>query len=55
MAPAFEAGYRDLLQDLGIGSFADMQRQAGRVKEMLGRVWEVAEAIIATNREITDG
>jgi len=55
MAPAFEAGYRDLLQDLGIGSFADMQRQAGRVKAMLGRVWEVAEAIIAANREITDG
>ena len=54
MAQEFEGGYRDLLLDLGIGSFADMQRQADRVRSMLGRVGQVSEAIIAPNSEITD-
>ena len=54
MAHVFEGGYRDLLLDLGIGSFADMQRQADQVRSMLGRLGQVSEAIIAANSEITD-
>jgi hypothetical protein len=54
MARLFEAGYRDLLLDLGIGSSADMQRRADKVRWMLPRVWQVAEAIMAANVEITN-
>jgi hypothetical protein len=54
MAQEFEGAYRDLLLDLGIGSVADMERQADRVRSMLGRVGHVSEAIIAANSEITD-
>jgi hypothetical protein len=52
MRERFWAGYLRLLGDLGIASFADLQRRSQQVKEFLPRVWEVAEAILAANREI---
>jgi hypothetical protein len=48
----FEPGYRDLLSDLGIRSFADIQERREQVKAHLPRIWEVAEAIMAANPEI---
>lgn len=48
----FSPGYRLLLGDLGIASPADLQRRGAEVRAFLPRVWEVAEAILAANREI---
>ncbi len=50
----FSPGYRHLLGDLGITSFADLQRRGDQVKGLLPRIWEVAEAIMAANPEIED-
>jgi hypothetical protein len=50
----FSPGYRQLLGDLGITSFTDLQQRSHQVKALLPHVWEVAEAIIATNAEIDD-
>ncbi len=50
----FEPGYRRLLGDLGIISFADLQQRSAQFKAFLPRVWAVAEAIIAANPEIED-
>lgn len=49
-----EHGYQQLLGDLGITSFADLQRRNEEVKALLPRVWAVAEAIIAANPDIED-
>jgi hypothetical protein len=48
----FNPGYRRLLGDLGITSFADLQQRADQVKKHLPDVWAVAETIIAANRGI---
>jgi hypothetical protein len=48
------AGFRQLLADLGIHSFADLQRRCAQVEEFLPQVWAVAEAILAANPEIED-
>lgn len=45
----FERGYRALLGDLGIASFADLERRHGETADFLPRVWEVAERIMAAN------
>jgi hypothetical protein len=45
----FSPGYRQLLGDLGITSFADLQQRSEQVKEFLPRLWEVTEAILAAN------
>jgi hypothetical protein len=50
----FEPGYRDLLADLGITSFADLRQRGEQVREFLPQIWAVAEAIIAANPEIED-
>lgn len=47
-----DAGFRHLLADLGITSFADLQQRGEQVGASLPRVWETAEAIIAANPEI---
>ena len=47
-------GFRELLADLGITSFADLQRRSKHTKESLPRVWEVTEAILASNPGIED-
>jgi hypothetical protein len=52
MRDRFDPGYRRLLGDLGIASTADLRRRGEQVEEFLPRVWAVAEAIIAANREI---
>ena len=52
MQDRFSPGYRQLLGDLGITSFADLQQRGEQVKELLPRVWEIAEAIMAANPEV---
>ena len=54
MQDRFSPGYRQLLGDLGITSFADLQQRREQVKGLLPRVWEVAEAIMAANPGIED-
>ncbi len=54
MQNKFSPGYRQLLSDLGITSFADLQQRRTQVKELLPRVWEVTEAIMAANPGIED-
>ncbi len=54
MQERFSPGYRQLLGDLGITSFADLQRRSAQVKELLPRVWEEAEAIMAANPGIEE-
>lgn len=49
MQNRFDPGYRQLLGDLGITSFADLQQRSSQVEALLPRVWEVAEAIMAAN------
>jgi hypothetical protein len=48
----FDSGYRRLLDDLGVTSFADLQRRGEQVRRVLPLVWEVAEAIMVANSEI---
>jgi hypothetical protein len=48
----FAYGYQELLADLGIASFTDLQRRRDQVRHALPVVWEVAEAIIAANHAI---
>ncbi len=50
----FSPAYRQLLGDLGISSFADLQQRSVQIKAWLPRVWTVAEAIMAANPEIED-
>lgn len=45
----FAAGYRELLTDLDIASFADLQRRRDAVVRALPALWAVAEEIISTN------
>lgn len=47
-------GYRALLADLGIGSFIDIQERSQQALNILPTVWEVAQAIMASNPEIID-
>jgi hypothetical protein len=54
MQDRFSPGYRELLGDLGITSFADLKERGERVKGFLPRVWEVAEAIMAANPRIEE-
>ena len=51
----FSPGYRELLDDLGILSFTDLQQRARQVRALLPRICEVAEAIMAANPEVGDG
>jgi hypothetical protein len=50
----FKDSYRELVGDLGITSFAELQRRCAEVERILPQVWELAEAIIAVNQEIDD-
>jgi hypothetical protein len=50
----FDPGYRELLADLGITSFADLQERSTQIKAHLARVWAAAEAIMAANPGIED-
>ncbi|HET7559139.1 MAG TPA: hypothetical protein VFK80_04185 [Limnochordia bacterium] len=50
----YEPGYRRLLADMDITSFADLKRRGEAVRAALPAVWAVAEAIMAANPEIED-
>jgi hypothetical protein len=54
MQERFDPGYRHLLGDLGITSFADLQRRSEQVKGFLPHLWTMAEAILAANPGIED-
>jgi hypothetical protein len=45
----FDAAYLRLLADLGVASFADRQKRAEQVRELLPRLREVSRAITAVN------
>ena len=51
---AHSPGYRRLLADLGIGSFADLRQRGDQVQALLPRLWTVAEDIMATNPDIEE-
>jgi hypothetical protein len=48
----FEPGYRQLLGDLGIDSFADLQWRREQIEKPLPQVWQIAEDIMAANPKI---
>ncbi|MBW3634397.1 MAG: hypothetical protein KY456_15350 [Chloroflexi bacterium] len=50
----YDQGYRELLADLGIGSFLDLRRRFTDVETFLPQLWDVAEEIMAANSEIED-
>lgn len=50
----FDAGYRELLGDLGIASFADLQARHAALVRSLPQLWAVTESILAANPEIVD-
>lgn len=50
----FDQGYRQLLADLGVATFDDLQRRRQQVESFVPAVWEVAEAIMGTNPGIDD-
>jgi hypothetical protein len=54
MNDRFDRGYRELLVDLGIASFGDLQRRYDEVKRSLPQVWQVAEAIVTANPDIEE-
>ena len=45
----FNQSLRELLRDLGLTSFADLQQRSEQIKGFLPRVCETAEAIVAAN------
>jgi hypothetical protein len=51
---SFTPGYGDLLADLGITSFNDLQQRSDQVKSALPDIWSVAEGIMKVNPEIED-
>ncbi|MBA3451013.1 MAG: hypothetical protein H0T18_07370 [Chloroflexia bacterium] len=52
MAERYDRGYRELLGDLGIASFADLQRGKDQIAQFTPRLWDVAQAILAANPDI---
>ena len=53
LAP-FDGAFRALLADLGIAGFADMERRHAATLAALPAIWAVAEAIMASNPEVTE-
>lgn len=52
MREQYLPGYRRMLADLGIASFADLQQRSGQVKALLPRIWQEAEVIMDANPDI---
>jgi hypothetical protein len=52
LTPGSKDSYQELLGDLGVPTFADVRRRCAEIKRVLPRVCELAEDIIAANREI---
>ena len=51
---AIDEGYRALLGDLGIASFADRRRRRQQIERTLPRVWDAADVIMAAHPGIHD-
>lgn len=54
MRDRFDPGYRQLLHDLGVASFADLQQRARQIERLLPDVWGTAETIIAANPDVQE-
>lgn len=52
MGERFTPGFRELLAELGMSSWADLQRGGAEIVAMLPEVWTVAESIMDANSEI---
>jgi len=52
MTRTFRDSHRELVSDLRVPSSTDVCRRAAEAERILPRVWQLAEAIIAANREI---
>jgi hypothetical protein len=50
----FKPAYQQLMDDLGIASFAALEQRHDQVNELLPRVWEVSEAIMDVHPGIKD-
>jgi hypothetical protein len=50
----FLPGYRAMLADLGLGSYADLAERADRIRNYLPQLWAAAATIIAPNPELVD-
>ncbi|MBD0253223.1 MAG: hypothetical protein ICV31_01835 [Rubrobacter sp.] len=50
----YDAGFRELLGDLGIASFGDLRWRGAEVEAFLPRLWDVTEAIVAANRDVEE-
>lgn len=50
----FKESYQELVGDLGVSTFAEVQRRCAEIERILPRVGDLAEAIIAANREIME-
>lgn len=48
----YSYGFRNLLADLGINSFSDLQERSKQNKKLLSKVWKTVEAIIEANPKI---
>jgi hypothetical protein len=47
-------GFRRLMYDLGISSYADIQRRREKALEALPELWKVTEGIMAANPNIEE-
>ena len=54
LTKSFKDTYQELLSDLGLGTSAEIRQRGVRIEHMLPRVWEVAEDIVAANREVEE-
>jgi hypothetical protein len=50
----YAEGFHELLEDLGITSFSDLQHRSEQTKKSLPMVWKVADATMTSNPAVTD-
>ena len=53
MTQSFTHSYQALLSDLGIPSFTEIRQRCAEIEQALPQVWQLAEAIISANPQIT--
>jgi hypothetical protein len=54
LTQGFTDSYQELVSDLGIAKLDDIRRRCADIKDILPRICDVAESIIAANDEIED-
>jgi hypothetical protein len=54
LAQSFKQSYQELVADLGLSTFAEVGRRCAAIDEMLLRIRELADIIMAANHEIED-